>query len=184
MKHIRNLFVQSWKELHHASTLAVSGILLALTVVLAAPTIMLSSTLRITFSFLPLTAGGMLFGPAVGGVMGVASDILDYFVRPSGPFFPGFTISALLSGLLYGVFLYRKPVTWYRVLLVSALVTVSTGMFLNILWLSILYHQPFGVLFMGHIVTEMILFPINTVLMYLVLKTVERVRVRVRGTVG
>lgn len=171
-------FQQSAKDLRRVSTLAVAGVLIAMAVVLALVNIYLTTTLRISFSFLPLAVGGMLFGPVVGGVMGAATDILGYFAHPSGAYFPGFTISTLLTGLLYGCFLYKKTVTWKRVLLVSAVVTVIVNMLLNAFWLSILYHQPFMVLFTAHIIADAILFPINTVAVYALLKVVERIRIR------
>lgn len=183
MKNVWQSFHQSVKELHRISTLAVAGILIAMTVVLASVTIYLSSTLRISFSFLPLTVGGMLFGPVVGGVMGAASDVLGYFMHPSGPYFPGFTVSALLSGMIFGCFLYKKSITWKRVLLVSAVVTILVNLLLNTVWLSILYHQPFSVLLMSRIVTNAILLPINTVTTYALLKVMERIHIRSRSAV-
>lgn len=171
-------FQQSVKELHRVSTLTTAGVLIALAVVLASINIYLSATLRISFSFLPLSVGGMLFGPVVCGVMGVATDILGYFAHPSGPFFPGFTVNALLTGLLYGCFLYKKTVTWKRTLLVSAVVTVLIDLLLTPFWLSIMYHQPISLLSTAHFIKNAILFPINLVMMYTLLKAVERVRAR------
>ena len=47
----------------------------------------------------------MLFGPGVGGAVGALSDILGYAVRPTGPYFPGFTVTAALSGVIFGLLL-------------------------------------------------------------------------------
>ncbi|MFT8888648.1 MAG: folate family ECF transporter S component [Ethanoligenens sp.] len=182
MKNVLHLFAQSTRELHRISTLSVAGILLAVSVAISTFTVVISSTLQIRFDFLPLAAGGMLFGPVVGGVMGVASDILDYFVRPNGPFFPGFTCSALLTGVLYGCFLYKKPVTWKRVVLVSAINTVLVNLLLNSVWLSVMYHNAFLVLLTGRIIQNLILFPINTALLLLVLRAIQEIRVRTTGT--
>ncbi|AUS98618.1 folate transporter [Clostridium thermosuccinogenes] len=155
-----------------------SGMLVALNVILTFFDISLSNVLRISFSFLPLAMGGMLYGPVVGGAMGVVGDILGYLARPDGPFFPGFTLNALLSGALYGLFLYKRPVKLKSVIAVSLLITVSINLLLNPVWLSMMYGNAFIVLLTGRIVKNVIMFPINTALLFAALKLVERVKIR------
>ncbi|WP_242973478.1 folate family ECF transporter S component [Clostridium thermosuccinogenes] len=168
----------SLDEFGNARTIAMSGMLVALNVILTFFDISLSNVLRISFSFLPLAMGGMLYGPVVGGAMGVVGDILGYLARPDGPFFPGFTLNALLSGALYGLFLYKRPVKLKSVIAVSLLVTVSINLLLNPVWLSMMYGNAFIVLLTGRIVKNVIMFPINTALLFAALKLVERVKIR------
>jgi ECF transporter S component (folate family) len=168
----------SLDEFGNARTIAMSGMLVALNVILTFFDISLSNVLRISFSFLPLAMGGMLYGPVVGGAMGVVGDILGYLARPDGPFFPGFTLNALLSGALYGLFLYKRPVKLKSVIAVSLLITVSINLLLNPVWLSMMYGNAFIVLLTGRIVKNVIMFPINTALLFAALKLVERVKIR------
>jgi ECF transporter S component (folate family) len=172
------LFTSSMNELKNVSAISVAGMLVAIGVVLSFVKIVLSPVLEISFSFLPLAAGGLLYGPVVGGVMGILTDVLGYFVRPNGPFFPGFTLNALISGVLYGLFLYKKPVTWTRVIIVSALIAVFINLGLNSLWLSVLYGKAFIVLVSARIIKNIVMFPINTVLLMVLLKFIEGFRVR------
>ncbi|MEG6612713.1 folate family ECF transporter S component [Pseudoclostridium thermosuccinogenes] len=168
----------SLDEFGNVRTIAMSGMLVALNVILTFFDISLSNVLRISFSFLPLAMGGMLYGPVVGGAMGVVGDILGYLARPDGPFFPGFTLNALLSGALYGLFLYKRPVKLKSVIAVSLLITVSINLLLNPVWLSMMYGNAFIVLLTGRIVKNVIMFPINTALLFAALKLVERVKIR------
>ena len=170
----------SAKELDSVPTISVTGMLIAISVVLSFFNLVISNVLQVSFSFLPLAAGGMLFGPVVGGIMGVLSDVLGYFVRPNGPFFPGFTLNALISGALYGFFLYRRPVTLKRVIAVSVLITIIVNMLLNPLWLSMMYGNAFIVLFTGRIIKNLVMLPINTALLVSILKLVERIKIRDR----
>ncbi len=170
----------SLKELSNVRTISVTGMLIAISIMLSFFKLVISNVLQISFSFLPLAMGGMLYGPVVGGIMGVVSDILGYFARPNGPFFPGFTLNALLSGALYGFFLYRKPVTMKRVVIVSALVTVIVNLLLNPVWLSIMYGHAFIALLTGRIVKNVVMFPINTALLFSILKFVERIKIQDR----
>ncbi|MGB9578028.1 MAG: folate family ECF transporter S component [Halothiobacillaceae bacterium] len=172
------LIKSSMNELKSVSTISVAGMLVAIGVALSFVKIVLSPVLEISFSFLPLAAGGLLYGPVVGGIMGILGDVLGYFVRPNGPFFPGFTLNALISGVLYGLFLYKKPVTWTRVIVVSALITVFINLGLNSLWLSMMYGKAFVVLLSARILKNAVMFPINTVLLMFLLKFIERFRIR------
>jgi len=148
------LIRSSTNEMKSVSTISVAGMLVAISVVLSFVKIVFSPVLEISFSFLPLAAGGLLYGPVVGGVMGMLSDVLGYFVRPNGPFFPGFTLNALISGALYGFFLYKKPVSLKRVIIVSALITVLINLLLNSVWFSMMYGDAFIVLLTGGIVKK------------------------------
>jgi len=172
------LFKSSASELKNVTTISVAGMLVGIGVVLSFVKIVLSPVLEISFSFLPLAAGGLLYGPVVGGIIGIWIDILGYFVRPNGPFFPGFTLSALISGVLYGLFLYKKPVTWTRVIIVSALIAVFINLGLTSLWLSMMYGKAFLVLLSARILKNVVMFPINTALLMVLLKFIERFRIQ------
>ncbi|MCE5192701.1 MAG: folate family ECF transporter S component [Candidatus Cryosericum sp.] len=178
MKRLVWLMRSSTNEMESVSTISVAGMLVAISVVLSFVKIVLSPVLEISFSFLPLAAGGLLYGPVVAGVMGMLSDVLGYFVQPNGPFFPGFTLNALISGMLYGLFLYKRPVTLKRVTIVSALITVLINLLLNSVWFSMMYGDAFIVLLTGRIVKNLVMFPINTALLMVLLKFIERFRIQ------
>ena len=42
----------------------------------------------------------MFYGPAATGCVGAVADIIKYMIRPSGPFFIGFTLNEFISGLI------------------------------------------------------------------------------------
>ncbi len=64
--------------------------------------------LRIGFGNVPLIAAGMMFGPLVGGAVGVVADLIGYVLNPmGGAYFPGFTVSAALYGVLSGLLFKR-----------------------------------------------------------------------------
>lgn len=60
--------------------------------------------LRIGFGGLPIMISGILFGPLVGGVVGLVADLIGFLLNPmGGTYFPGFTISAALTGIIPGL---------------------------------------------------------------------------------
>lgn len=165
----------SAKELKNTSAISITGMLIGISVVLSFLKIDISNLMQIGFTFLPIAAGGMLFGPTVGAIMGVASDILGYIARPSGFFFPGFTLNALIIGLIYGFFFYKKPVTLKSVILSSLTNTVIINLILTPIWLSIMYGNAYGVLVAARLLKTVVMFPIDTALLMMVLKLVEKI---------
>lgn len=94
---------ESASELKDTRKLTTVAMLIALAVILGFfATVQLGDFLKIGFSFVPNELTAMFFGPAVGGIMAGVSDILKFIVKPTGQFFPGFTISAILGGMIYG----------------------------------------------------------------------------------
>ena len=82
------------ESLRDIRTITGSALLMAVAVIIDFFRIVFSNIMEISFSFLALALTGMLYGPLVGGVVGGISDIIQYIVRPSGPFFPGFTLNS------------------------------------------------------------------------------------------
>ena len=131
MTNLRQLFRDSFHELKDVKALAMTAMLLAIAVVLGFYTLQVTDFIKIGFAFIADEMTGMLFGPVVGGLMGGAADLVKYLVRPTGPFFPGFTISGAASGVIYGMILYKRPLTIRRVALANGLVMILVNICLN-----------------------------------------------------
>ena len=97
-------------KMRNSRILTASAMLLAIAVILGFFKIPVNQFMELRFAFLPIACTGMLFGPFVGGVVGALSDILGYLVKPTGPYFPGFTVTQILSGVMYGLVLYKKEI--------------------------------------------------------------------------
>ncbi|QAT50158.1 folate family ECF transporter S component [Caproiciproducens sp. NJN-50] len=173
---MKNFFNSAKLTQKHTGVLLLAGcgMLLALEVVLGMFTLNVSPILKIGFSFLPVAAAGMLFGPVAGGAVGALGDIVSYFISPTGPYFPGFTINGFVSGFLYGIFLYQKHVTLLKAFLAKTAVTIATSLLLTPLWLSILYSKAFFAVLSARIVTNLILLPIDILLLYGLMKAMEK----------
>ena len=173
---LARLRVDAVQELHRPRTLALAAIFSALHLVLNQFTIPVSQLLEVGFDFLAVAATGYLCGPWVAGLSGIVTDLLGYILRPNGPYFPGWTLSAVLVGMLYGFWLYRRPVTLGRVVLCKLNMVLLFNFLLTPLWLSICYGQSFVVLSSLRLVKNIIKFPIDIILLMLVLKTCERMQ--------
>ena len=127
---------------------------------------------RISFGFIPLSLASMLFGPIIGGFTGALSDILGMIIAPQGPYFPGFTLNAFLTGAVYGIFLYRKPKTLPRVILAVLCVSVFINIGLNTYWLTILTGKGYLAMLPARIIQNAVTAVIQTVMIPVVWKLV------------
>ncbi len=130
--------------------------------------------LKIGFSTIANEFVYMLFGPVVGAFYGGALDILKFLIKPTGPYFPGFTLSAALGGIIYGMILYGHPVNLKRTLAAELLNCVICNMFLGTLWLSLLYGNAFLALLPARVVKNLILWPVNALIFTGIARLLER----------
>lgn len=136
-------------------------------------TIIPSEILKIGLNFLITGSMGLLFGPVPAVLGATAVDLIGYVVRPSGPYFFGFTINAMLTGFIYGCFFYRQPYKLLRVFLAKATVSVIINVILSTLWLSVLYGKAFFVLLPVRLVKNLVQLPFETALLFVTLKAVD-----------
>ena len=107
---------KSLQEFANLRTVVMCGLLAALAIILGYTTsINIGPYIKIGFSGIPNRVVDFLFGPVVGGIFGGVLDLLKFIIKPDGTFFPGFTFDAMLGGVIYGAFLYKKPVKVWRV---------------------------------------------------------------------
>ena len=162
------------EKLSSPKTLTGAAMLVALYTILSFFTFKLSTTLEIGFAYLALAVCGMMFGPVIGGIAGAVGDTLGFIVSPNGAFFPGFTLSAFIMGFIYGIVLYKKPLTLKRIMLASFIVMFVCNLILTPIWLNMMYGT--NLIALPRIIRNVIMYPINTILMYAVLKCVYSVR--------
>jgi len=124
-------------------------------------------TLQVSFSFIPLAFGSMLLGPVLGGVAGALGDIVGMMVAAKGSYFAGFTLDVFLAGVIYGLFLYKKPKTLLRIFLAVLCVTVFVNIILNTYWLTILLGKGFMGMLPARIIKNAIMLPVQTSMIYL-----------------
>ena len=173
MKKFVTLFTDSMEELKHVNTVTVMAMFAAISVVLGYFTLVLGDYLKIGFSTIANQFVYYLFGPVAGAAFGGALDILKYIIRPTGAYFPGFTIGAMVGGVIYGCFLYKRPIRFTRVLAAELTVSVICNMLLGTLWLSMLYGKAFMVLLPMRAFKNLIMWPVNSMLFYTIGKTLE-----------
>ena len=158
-------------------SLVLLGLMVALNVVLGRLSIQFTPEVRISvLGFIPIALAGMLMGPLYGGLVGAAGDVLNYvlFTHVYGGYFPGYTLTALISGLWYGVVLHKKKVSWFRVIVCIVPVIIIGEMGLNSVWTYMLYSKTFWAKLPLRLLTNVIECPIKIALLMGMSQLLER----------
>ena len=132
-------------QLKNVRMLTLAGIITAASIVLESfPIYLLGTSLKIYFSFLVISLGCYVYGPAVGILVGFANDTLGFLISSFGePYFPGYLITAMLSGLIYGTLLYRQRITVLRLVVVRLVINYGSNVLLGSVWKAMLYGKGY-----------------------------------------
>lgn len=151
---------QNFSKTHR---LVIMALLVAISVILSRFLSISAWNLKIGFAFIPVVMAGILFGPISAGIVAALADFLGATLLPIGQFFPGFTLTAFITGILFGVFLYKKT-TMKNIVIASILTQIIGSLLLNTLWISMLYGTPFWALMPTRIVQTCVMTVIQIIL--------------------
>ena len=129
-----------------AKSVSAVGILVAMEIILARFSIH-TWNLKIGFSFVPIVVAAIFYGPIAAGLVGAIGDVISAVLFPVGAYFPGFTLTAFLTGAVFGWF-FRKNVSVLNVVFSVLIVQGVISQVINTYWISFLYGSPYVPLFM------------------------------------
>ena len=168
--------VSGKKQLFTTQQLVVLALLVALQVVLGKFVQINLIFKEINLGFLPVAVAGALLGPVPAVVVGALGDVIGSLLFPTGLFRLGFTLTAGLVGLAYGLALFRRTDS-----LLWAVIAMASGAVINLLlnsyWLSDIYGSK---TYWGWIVSRAGTYPfevvVQTAVTYLFLRVLGRIR--------
>ena len=101
--------------------LTLSALLLAADILLTRVLALNTPIMKIGLGFAAVAVCARLYGAPWAALIAALGDFLGSILFPTGAYFPGFTLTAALTGLLFGLCLHRESVRWYRPVLAAAL---------------------------------------------------------------
>ena len=158
--------------MNKTKTYVYMGVFIALNIILTRFLSVRTTFVSISFGFIPVALTGRLFGPMHAGVMAGASDIIGTFILPQGAYFPGFTVGAVITGVIYGTIFYKRHINIKNIILAVVIVNIFVNMGLDTLCLSILYGKAFMVIIGARIIKDLIMIPIQTFLIYVCIERI------------
>ena len=132
------------------------GLLAAMHIVLSRFLSINAWNIKIGFAFVPVFLAAWAFGPIPAAAVGALGDFLGAVLFPIGPYFPGFTLSCALTGVIFGLLLHREQ-TLPRIVTAVLLNQFGVSLLLSSLWISILYGSPYTVLLGTRVIQSVIL---------------------------
>jgi ECF transporter S component (folate family) len=156
--------------------LTTAALLSALAILLGLFKVPITESVEIRFTMIPIGVAGALLGPGIGGVVGAIADIGGYLVHPTGPFMPLFTLTNVLSGMLYGFILKKNPDSWVRLIVANTLRALLIGIVLNSMIISFLYGSAFVNVLTNvvRVIQQLLTIPVYTLLMKALIPAVLR----------
>ena len=155
--------------------LTLASLLIALEVVLSRFLSISAWNTKIGFAFVPVVLAALLLGPLWAGIVGALADFLGALLFPIGAYFPGFTLTAFLMGLCYGLLLYKKQDFW-RIAMAVAVHQLVLSLLLNTLWISLLYGSPYYPLLISRLPQCAILAAVQLALIPVLVRLLPRLK--------
>lgn len=132
------------------------GLLVAIHIILSRFLSINAWNIKIGFAFVPVFLVAWLYGPIPAALVGGLGDFLGAILFPIGPYFPGFTLSCALTGVIFGLFLHKKQ-TLPRIVGAVVFNQFGVSLLLTTLWISILYGSPYQALLVTRVVQTALL---------------------------
>lgn len=157
--------------------LAYGAVLIALNIVITRLFGYDVGPVRISFTFIPLSLGSIMFGPFWGAALALIADVLGQFLKGSPPWL-GFCISTVLYGVTFGAFLYKKPKTLLRISVCVILQQIFIDALLGSLW----FYHYMGTPYLGALTMRgldaLCMIPVEIIVIKYMLKILgERIKI-------
>jgi len=154
---------------HTIRKITLLGILTAMQIILGSLLSVQFLTTKIAFAFIIIALTARLFSPLVTAGSTALAYFLGMLLFPKFTFFPGFILTAFLTGLTFGL-AFQHRTSLFRILLANLIVVFVLNLLLNSLWLHIMYMTPWSALFATRIIQEIVTYICYTLVLIVIFK--------------
>ena len=143
-----------------------TALFLASTIVLGRILSIRTPIITIGFAFAPIMLCAIILGWKYSTFVATLADIIGALLFPTGSFFFGFTITSLLTGLVYGLILYRKPFKIdkqfiIRLIIATVIVCGILNGVLNTIWIIMISKGASKIIITTRVLKQLIMAPIE-----------------------
>ncbi len=137
-----------------------------------------TAVVQIHLGFLPIAAVAMLYGPIWSGVAWAIADFIGITLFPTGGggFFPGFTLSLFLCGVVFGLFLYGGKRSFWSVLAAVLINAVCFSLLLDTFWLKVYWGYGFLAMLPTRLIKVAVMVPIQLLLIPILQRLMRRAK--------
>ena len=131
--------------------------------------------MKISLTFITMVIAGNLYGPIYSVLVGALGDFIGSLLFPIGAYNPLFTITAALSGLVFGIFYEKNMETKYAV--IECLINnICVTLLLNSWFIAITYNTSFTALLATRSIQALVMFVVQMLLIIVLKPAVTRLR--------
>ena len=146
--------------------LIVSAQLVALDVVLTRLLAINTPLMKIGLGFAAVALCAVLYGPWWAALTAALGDIVGALLFPTGAFFPGFTLTAACTGLIFGLCLYRRDKSLLWPIAAAALNVVLVSYLANTAMISWISGSPYTTLLKARAVQLAVMLPVQLAVLF------------------
>lgn len=165
-----SIWKSSAEKLKSTRYLAIMAAMIAMKTVVSFWYIPVGENLHIGLSFLLVALEAAILGPCAGMISGFVTDLVSFMIAPSGPFFFGYTLTAMLGSLIYSLFFYHHPITLKRITLAKISTNYLVNVLLGSLWSAMLYSKGYYYYFVKSLIKNTILLPFEIAALFALFK--------------
>ena len=128
--------------------------------------------LIISLSFIPIMMAAIWLGPLYSTIIAALGDLISALLFPIGTYFPGFTFSYALVGLIYGLFLYNKGkalgTTKLIVFLIisSIIARIGVELFISAKWIEMISEKAYVAILSARLVAQLVMIPVQVITIF------------------
>lgn len=186
--HTAAYWQQALQCFRSSKMLTFASLICALRVVVKLFRIPLTAGLTLSLDCYVNALGSVVYGPLMGLLVGAVSDTLGCLLFPSGPYFFPFIFVEMSSSFIFGLFLWRRRLNVNRVLLSKFAVNLVCNIILTSVIMKWDYYvfygiekaEAYAVINLVRVGKNLVLFPLEAMLITLVLQAAAPVLNRLR----
>ena len=132
----------------------------------------------ISFGFIAIAFAAAFLGTPYAAIVAGMGDLIGSLLFPFGAYFPGFTLTNCIYGIILAEFIYKNA-TPLKIVICVILNKVTCSLILNTLWISLMYRggvDAFFVVLVPRLVGTAIIAAIELVVLLLVFSNKSKVR--------
>jgi hypothetical protein len=157
-----------------------AALMMAAAIVLSALSVPVADNLYLTVGFLARALMALVCGPLTALVCGCAEDLLGFLIHPSGPFFPGYTLSTMLGVFVYALCFYRTKITLPRIIAAKTITNYFVNVALGSCWSAILYGKGYLYYMTASLIKNTLYLPVQVLMLAVLFQALLPVLARQR----
>ena len=145
--------------------LSLSAMLICLDVVFTRMLAVNTPLMKVGFGLAAVAVSAILYGPLWAMLTAALGDFVGALLFPVGPFFPGFTVTAAVTGLIFGLSLYGRRESIRAAIIAAALNCLLVTLAANTALIAYISGSSFQMLFAARAVQFFIMFPVQALVL-------------------